>query len=66
MPQDFSLLLHRLGVLIAETWETVATHEYGEDTMYLEMLQYTFSIFFHCRTQHKLTPVGVAPLRYNV
>lgn len=46
MPQDFSLLLHRLGVLIAETWETVATHEYGEDTMFLEMLQYTFSIFF--------------------
>lgn len=72
MPQGFFLLLHRLRVLIAETWEAVATHEYGGDTMFLEMLQYTFSILyffvfvFHCRTQHKLTPVGVAPLRCNV
>lgn len=48
MPQGFSLLLHRLRVLIAETWEAVATHEYGEDTMFLEMLQYTFSILYFC------------------
>lgn len=46
MPQGFSLLLHRLRVLIAETWETVATHEYGADTMFLEMCSTPPPLFF--------------------